>query len=355
MTSLLSQGWARNSLQTVRRFGKSKFATIAGALFLTMTVAAEAVPVTVLSTNAGKTFSDIATDGSNIFVVSDATAIFSLPGTGGGASQLYMSPPSSSTAIYAITLIGNDLYWGDAQSGPVTDSQIFKAPKTGGGPITAIYTGVSSGQPIVDITGLETDGTKLYTADAVQGRVHSLNPDGSGLTQLGPNRYGGFFAGAHVNSIAVGDGKVFIGESAVPTAAGCSGECNPGIYSHTADDASGSFATLKSDPPFAGEGVRGIIFGDGLVFATQGDTIYSILSDGSALNTLTDLEFHDLRGITFFGGSLYVVDEFAGNGRVLRVDLGTAVPLPGTLALILIGLGGIFARGYLRREGRESP
>jgi len=303
---------------------------------------AEAAAITLISNNPGKVFRDIASDGSTVFV-QDSNTVYSLPASGGTATSLYAAPAGSpSTNIFGVAVIGANVFWGDAQSGPVTDSQIFRAPKTGGGPATAIYTGAFVGEPIVDITGLETDGTKLYSADAVQGRVHSLNPDGSGLTQIGPNRYGGFFAGAHQNSIAVGDGLVFVGESGIPTAAGCFGVCNPGVYAHSASTLTGPFSALLAAPTFSGDGVRGIAYGDGTVFATQGDTIYLIDPAGGLLDTLKDSDFHDLRGVTYDAGALYVVDQFAGSGRILRVALnGAEVPEPATLLLTSIGMAGV--------------
>ncbi len=297
---------------------------------------ASAAAITLISNNPGKVFHDIASDGSTVFV-QDAGTVYSLPSSGGTATSLY-----SGSYIFGVAVIGANVSWGDAQSGPVTDSQIFRAPKAGGGPATAIYTGAFVGEPIVDIMGLETDGTKLYSADAVQGRVHSLNPDGSGLTQIGPSRYGGYFSGAHQNSIAVGDGMVFIGESGVPTASGCSGLCNPGVYAHSASTLTGSFSTLLAGPTFSGDGVRGITYGDGTVFATQGDTIYLIEPTGGLLDTLTDSNFHDLRGITYDDGALYVVDQFGGSGRILRVALnGEVVPEPATVLLTSLGMAGL--------------
>ena len=314
---------------------------LSGVIFALVTATcispALAVPVTLISDNPGKVFRDIATDGTSIYT-QDSGAVYSLPTTGGGASFLYAAPVGSpSTNIFGVTVIGSNIFWGDNQSGPVTDTQIFSAPKAGGGTVTAIYTGSISGELIVDITGLETDGTKLYSADAVQGRVYSLNPDGTGITQIGPNRYGGYFAGAHENSIAVGEDMVFIGESGVPTAAGCFGLCNPGIYVHSALDPTGVFDTLFAGLPFQGDGIRGIAYGDGKVFATQGDSIYLLDANGGPLSILTALSFHDLRGITYDNNELYVVDQFAGSGRILRVDL-QAVPEPAAVGLMIFGL-----------------
>ena len=118
--------------------------------------------------------------------------IWAIPITGGAATRLYSSPWTSTGGCCAVSVavIGNDLFWIDPNSGPITDTQILRAPKSGGGPVTAIYTGAFVGQPIVDGLGLTTDSVELFTADAVQGRVHSLNPDGSDLTFLAPGTEG---------------------------------------------------------------------------------------------------------------------------------------------------------------------
>jgi hypothetical protein len=311
--------------------GKS---VVLGVALGSLSLSAWSVPVTVLSENPGIALSDITVDGTNMYFTA-SNRILSSPVSGGTGTELYNSSSyrGSSTFIYGITHIGSDLFWGDAQSGPITDSQILKAPKSGAGPITPIYTGADVGQPIVDIIGLETDGTKLYAADAVQGRIHSLNPDGSGITQIGPNRWGGFFAGAHQQYIAIGDGNLFLAESAVATAAGCFAECNSGVYSHSG----GGSIPILTGLPFAGDGPRGIAFGNDTLFVTQGDTVFSIDPTSGDLNEFTSTEFHNLLGLTFDDGSLYVLDNFADVGRVLRVDF-ESVPEPSVLALLLCGL-----------------
>src|SRR5206468_2269636 len=82
-----------------------------------------------------------------------------------------------------LTVVGSNVFWIDPNGDPDATA-IFRA-STAGGAITKIYSGFASGQPIVDGVGITTDGVRLYTSDDVQGRVHTLNIDGSGITQLG--------------------------------------------------------------------------------------------------------------------------------------------------------------------------
>jgi hypothetical protein len=182
------------------------------ALLLGQGTRANADMVTPVIIDATHNFEKITTDGVNLYIIAGnpngTHTISSLPIGRGTLTTLY----SDLTTPTGITTLGSDVVWIDANSGPITDKQILKAPKTGGGPITAIYTGALVGQPIVDGSGITTDGTRLYTTDEVQGRVHRLNPDGSDLTQLGGNRYGGFFDREHTNSIAVNDGIVYIAD-----------------------------------------------------------------------------------------------------------------------------------------------
>ena len=81
---------------------------------------------------------------------------------------------------------------------------------------------------------------------------------------------------------------------------------------------------MLASAPFSEHGVRGITYGDGRVFAAQGDTIYLTDPTGGLLDKLTDSDSHDLRGVTYEEGALYVVVQFGGSGRILHVAL--AVP-----------------------------
>jgi len=200
--TMVCRGWGQNFASLFDRVGwrgKSQFALGLCFLITLGNAEARATSVTVLDTSDPNltTVHAIATDGTSLFVSgSNATnnaAVFSLSRGGGSVTQLYSHWGSSACCANGVTVVGSNVFWIDPNSGPVTDTQIFSAPKAGGGPVTAIYTGSAVGQPIVDGSDITNDGSKLYTADYVQGRVHSLNTDGSGLVQVGPNRYGGFF------------------------------------------------------------------------------------------------------------------------------------------------------------------
>jgi hypothetical protein len=243
-----------------------------------------------------------------------------------------------------ITTIGSQLFWIDANSGPITDTQILKAPKSGGGSITAIYTGALVGQPIVDGSGITTDGTRLYTADEVQGRVHRLNPDGSGLTQLGGNRYGGFFDREHFNSIAVNDGIVYIADQ------GKSGFSDTPPRVQSIPVGGGSFSTL-----FTGDSAtfspNGIAVGSDTIFLTNRNQILEMpLTGGTPTLLVSDPRFSThLAGLTFFNDALYVAD---GAGAIWKVDLAqtSAVPEPGSLTLFGIGALTLFSYGCCRQR-----
>ena len=100
--------------------------------------------------------------------------------------------------------------------------------------------------------------------------------------------------------------------------------------------------TLLADPPFTGDGVRGIVFGNGTLFVTQGSVIYEVDPSAGQFTPLTDPEFHDLRGITYDAGAVYVIDNFGESGRILRVDV--AEPSTGLLlagGTIVLGASGI--------------
>ncbi|MHC4547239.1 MAG: PEP-CTERM sorting domain-containing protein [Planctomycetota bacterium] len=312
--------------------------TLVAVVLVALATVAHAGPVTLVASAPGLRLNDITTDGTTLFVPAlsgTAWSIRTAPIGGGSLSFLY-----AAFNPLDITVLGADLFWIDPNSGPITDTQILRAPKSGAGPVTAIYTGAFVGQPIVDGSGIETDGTKLYTADEVQGRVHSLNPSGSGLVQLDGARYGGFFSTEHLNTIAVGGGTLFIADS------GRAGVITPGIY--TIPATGGSFSTLFAGAPFVNGGPEGIAYGMGTVYVVQGTTIYSMPATGGPLTAFTSPLFTSLAGITFHAGALYVTDNTPNGGHIWRVDL---IPEPSGLLLLGAGLAAVVA--LRRRSARR--
>lgn len=271
----------------------------------------------------------ITTDGVKIYFsdqMPSGQSILSVPIQGGAASTLYVT-----FTAHSIAIIGADMFWIDPNSGPVTDTQILRAPKDGSGPITAIYTGASVGQPIVDGSGLTTDGVKLFSADEVQGRVHSLNLDGSGLVQLNGIRYGGFFDTEHLNTIAHREGVLFIAD------AGKVGSFTPKIV--TIPTSGGSFTTHFEGSPLVTP--FDIAVGNGTVFVADlgANTIWSMPITGGTptvpvLGSPTVLvsgpPFVQIIGLTFFNNALFVTDTgnfidsngnfVDGPGAIYRVD-----------------------------------
>lgn len=75
------------------------------------------------------------------------TLYATLPGTTGGDLQY-----TNGFAVF-----GANLWWNNANAGPGFATEISRAPKAGGGPITR-------GSPTDDLDSLSSDGTTLYTA-----------------------------------------------------------------------------------------------------------------------------------------------------------------------------------------------
>jgi hypothetical protein len=316
-------------------------ALIAASFVLLVPAVSTAASITLLAT--GQTSpSGVVVSGNTVYFASSigaaAPSINSVSVNGGAVTTLY----SGLTSPNSLTIMGSTLLWIDANSGPVTDTQILSAPLAGGGPVTAIYTGSSVGEPIVDGSGITNDGTRLYTADEVQGRVHSLNPNGSGLTQLGPNRYGGFFNTEHQNSIATLNGVLYVLD------AGRAGVDSPQLVTIPVGGAA-SFTTLWSGAPF--NSPAAITIGGGQIYIGDGNTIWSMALGGGAPSVFFSggpLVNIGISGLFYDNGSLYVGDQ--GASSIFRID---STPEPSTSLLLFTGFGAI-AIGVCRRRGRSA-
>jgi N-acetylneuraminic acid mutarotase len=273
---------------------------------------------------------DLTTDGSTGFYLSgsngagggfDSQQIFHL-GMSGGAATVF----SAANNALGITNDGAYVYWIDPNGDPDATA-VFRVP-IAGGPRDKIYSGFATGQPVVDGSGIAfvpgsgSPGT-LVTADEVQGRVHSMtagNPV-SGITQLGPNRYGGFFNEEHFNSVAVDNGIVYIADSGNPNFSD-----TPRVQSIPLG--SGSFTDLfvGSLPGFS---PRGIAVHGNTIYLTSGTQVLQMPTTGGTPTLLaSDPRFANLGGITFFNNALYVIDQHPTFAEVWEVDLSAATTAP---------------------------
>ena len=304
-----------------------------GVLVLVFALAAYAAAqsVTLISNDAKLTDPGaLTTDGTNLFV-GNGDRIFVVPIGGGAATELpatvarnlYPSP----IFVYGLTRLGSSLFWIDPNGDPDATA-IFKV-STSGGAVTKIYSGFATGQPIVDGVGIATDGTKLYTTDEVQGRVHSLNPDGSSIIQLG-SRYGGYFYGEQFNALAVSGGTIFIVD---PSDSGV-WPTPPVLVSIPVTG--GSFTTMVMGSPLVNP--RAVAVGNGKIFIADpgaGNTIWQVpIGGGKPTALVSGVPFVQLsaNGLIFFNNALYVSDNgnlgtMNGRGAIYRVDF-TVPPDP---------------------------
>lgn len=266
-----------------------------------------------------KALDAIATDGTKLYVSGTSTAtnaarIWSVPIAGGAATALYSVPWTSSGGCCALSLavIPTNLFWIDPNSGPVTDTQILKAPTSGAGPVGAIYTGSAVGQPIVDGSGLTTDGTKLYAADEVGGGVFSMNADGSSLTQIGAARYAGGSTTEHPNFVVAAGSTIYIADQGSPA-----NSLPARILKLPA--AGGAYTTLYSGAPL--NCPSGITFGDGALFIADhcAKLVWAMPTSGGRPSVLIGSPLAAPDMAVFFGGSLYVTDN-STTGRIFKVS-----------------------------------
>jgi hypothetical protein len=292
--------------------------------------------VTIVSDNPGLVFGPISLDGSAAYVTvkevgqpggGSHVAIVALES--GHAKMLYRSSAARSN-ITSVAVLGDYLYWGDSESGPLTDSEIWRAPKDGRGIAEVVYRGAERGQGLVDVWSLVSDGTRLYVADAFQGRVLTFEPRLGSVEQIGPMRYGGGFEGARANALALLGDTLFVAQSAAKTSRlPVEGPLLPRIQCHAVTERVSPWAECLKGLALAGGDPLSIATGDGTVFVAQGGTIYSTPATGGPVARLTDPIFHAIAGLAYRDRALYVSDNMGADGvrpaqlwaRVLRVDL----------------------------------
>jgi hypothetical protein len=248
----------------------------------------------------------LTTDGTNLFVTGvspdNSQHVFVVSPLGGAATALF-----TAGGPQQITLAGANIFWIDPNSGPITDMQILEAAANGSGPVTAIYTGSNVGQPIVDGSGMASDGILLYAADEVAGTVWRMKLDGSALTQVGPARYSGGFGPEHLNTVAVSQGVIYLADH------GSSGSgIFPAVVSISTNG--GSFTTLASGSPLVTP--SGIAVGNGSVYISDpgaGNTIWQLpIGGGTPVALISGGVFKQIQGLCFLNGNLYVADNTAG-------------------------------------------
>jgi hypothetical protein len=308
----------KSQIKTNRNRGQRRWRSLAPLLAAAWLCAAGTLRAQVISLVLSndvtlKTPVFLTTDGTNLIVSGAGTDnnahIFQVAVAGGAATMLYPAYNPSQVAI-----AGTNLFWIDPNSGPVTDTQILKAPASGGGAVSAIYTGSNVGQPILDGSGLASDGNFIYSADEVAGTVWRLNTDGSALTQVGPARYGGGFSPEHLNTIAVSQGVLYVADH------GSSGfSIAPAVVSIPTNGT--FFTTLSSGAPMVTP--SGIAAGNGVLYVADpgaGNTVWQLpIGGGTPVALVSGGVFKQIQGLCYLNGSLYVSDTTAG--AIYRVNL----------------------------------
>ncbi|MEO8379574.1 MAG: hypothetical protein ABI779_07900 [Acidobacteriota bacterium] len=256
----------------------------------------------------------ITTDGSNLYIGS-GNNVLSMPIAGGLATTLYAS--ATTCCVVAITQSGGNLYWIDPNGDP--DATAIFGGRTSGGSRTKVYSGFATGQPIVDGSGLTTDGSRLYAVDEVSGSLVSMNLDGSAITTLG-SRYAGSFSTEHLNRVTVSNGMLYIADE------GCTcpgGTVTPKIV--RTPTAGGSFTTLFDAGAALTIRPHDLAVAGSTIFFTDSvnNTIWKMpTGGGTPAPFIAGAPFSRVDGITALGDALYATDS--GAGRVYKISLSQA-------------------------------
>jgi hypothetical protein len=293
-------------------------------------------------------FNGFTTDGAYFYItavrsaVRDEGLLLRVPVSGGAPLILYSGYPH--TKPLGAVVIGDYLYWIDCNSGPVTQTQVFRAPKDGGGPVQTIFTGKKDDNPLADASGLTTDGRDLFIVDEAFGRVVRMSADGKRAAELA-RRYGSVpgnpFYSQHRNTIALHNGRLYIAD-----AGGGRWNMPPAIVSM--DLNGGSRRILWQGPPLISP--QSITAAGDLLYVGDGGarTLWTIPTQGGIPRPLaTGWPRHPLTGLVMLGESLYLTDSPAPDqpGEIRRVELRregnshtSGLPWAASLALSLLGL-----------------
>ena len=222
--------------------------------------------------------------------------------------------------ISALAVKGTNLYYIDPNGDPDATA-IWRIGTNGATPVK-IYSGFATGEPIVDGSGLVTDGVKLYTADEVQGRAHSMEFDGSNITPLG-SRYGGGFDLEHHNAVAQFGNMLYFADDGAKAGSGIP----PQIVS--LPKIGGAFTTLASGAPLVQP--LGLTIASNMIFATDfaaSNTIWMIpLAGGTPIKLAGGSPFVNIQYVVAHSNALYVTDSgdvpggASGPGKIYKVTL----------------------------------
>ncbi len=241
---------------------------------------------------------------------------------GGGPRTDLGEVPDYATGL---VLTGDSIFWCDMNSAPPDyGSRVYRARRDAIHDRTVIYESPPRGTPIEDVSGLVSDGTWLYAVDQVGGRVWRLGFDGSDLTRIAGERYGGGFATEHRNGIDVRHGAVVVASAGIVASFG------PEVVAIPA--AGGEPRRLHLGPPLVRP--EGVAIGpDGTVYISDpgaGNAIWMLdLERGGPPRILVaGPPFLEIRflAISPRGDALYVADT--GDGADGR---GSPVPGPGAI------------------------
>jgi hypothetical protein len=260
----------------------------------------------------------LATDGERLYVsgVRDGKhTLASMPVTGAAFEPISM--PGLTPAGSGIALLGDDLYWIDANSGAGTTTQICAGPKRGGaGPV--VYEGKAGvDEPILDGCGLASDGSCLYAVDQIGGLVTRLDPRAGGRpVRISFPLYPVAWETSHMNGVAVAEGTVFVASEAHPRVGPAQ------VFALAATG--GAARVLHTGPPLASP--RSLAFRKGVLYIadTEARAVFALPATGAGGPPTVLASGPSVArptGIAISGDALYITDSGPDAVSVYRIDL----------------------------------